>query len=784
MIKKPLLGFAILGLVFIGQIITAPTSSAINAADFEAGRIIDDALFYDKGGMSSIAEVQNFLNAHVPACDTWGTGRSGYGNLTNAQYAQQVMGWSGPPYTCLNNYYEDPNTGATSFENGGGAFSGGVSAAQIIYDASQQYSINPKVLLVMLRKESLNLFSDSWPLKSQYKYAMGYACPDSGPNYSANCQDSKAGFYKQVNYAAWQLRYYYDHMGTYNFAPGRWNTIQYSTNPACGTKDVYIQNYATASLYIYTPYTPNDAALNAYPGTANCGAYGNRNFWYFWQEWFGTTKIDGNFLRSPDNATVYLVGDGIKYPISNVGLLGAASRLGNVGFVSQAYLDSIPTGGLLGRFIQSPDGTIYYYDTNIKLAFNSCDLVAAYGGSCGAAAHLTQAQIDNFVTGPLITRNMKTTSGRTFYVDSGKKREVYDDQSMTDAGLAVSGYNVLTDDSLSSLSYGVPIVRNNVVVKNRQNNTLQSVVINGANRYMTDDTVKSAFAALPQGILDGASIEKATQGAAINSLIKDENGVTYLLTSDGKKSIVDTQSFPANTATALSSQLISKLSGAGQLSNPSLIKSYDNATVYVMVNGQKRPLVAMEDLKSITGEASPYIAWASNTYVSSIPTGNIIVGAGRLVKTPSNATVYITDGYDKLVPMSTFDPAFDMGLQLGIRTISDDILSKYSVDNTILSSYVSCGGTSYVTIGGSLYLATINGKTPRALQSQTCNVLTKRDTLPGFLIAPYGTIYQLKNGTIYPITSWAKYVNLSASGGTTVNATYSTLSLFPVGSPL
>mgnify|MGYP000482797697 CR=1 FL=1 len=272
------------GLLYISQPV-----GAIDAANFDSGRIIDDALFYDKGGMGGVSEVQSFLNAHTPSCDTWGTRPSGYGSLTNAQYAQQIKGWHGPPYVCLNNYHENTNTGETSFEKGGGYFPGGKSSAQIIYDAAQQYGINPKVLLVLLRKESLNLFSDSWPLKSQYKYAMGYACPDSGPNYSAACVGSKSGFYKQVTLAAWQLRYYYDHMGEYNYAPGRWNTIQYSPNPACGTKDVYIQNYATASLYIYTPYTPNNASLNAYPGTAPCGSYGNRNFWYFWQEWFGGT---------------------------------------------------------------------------------------------------------------------------------------------------------------------------------------------------------------------------------------------------------------------------------------------------------------------------------------------------------------------------------------------------------------------------------------------------------------------------------------------------------------
>lgn len=136
----------------------------------------------------------------------------------------------------------------------------------------------------MLKKESLGpLTADSWPVKSQYKYSMGYACPDSGTGYSANCDASKAGFYKQMMLSAWQLNYYKEHPNDYRYHLG-WNDIQYSTDPGCGTKSVNIENIATLSLYIYTPYTPNNASLANYPGTASCGSYGNRNFFAFFKE--------------------------------------------------------------------------------------------------------------------------------------------------------------------------------------------------------------------------------------------------------------------------------------------------------------------------------------------------------------------------------------------------------------------------------------------------------------------------------------------------------------------
>jgi len=262
-------------------------ANAISARDFKAGNIISDYVFYNKNSMNA-QQIQGFLNRLIPNCLTWNP-------TTFVDGERKVVG---PPYVCINNYHENPHNGETSFERGGGWFPGGISAAQIIYNAAQEHGINPQVLLVMLKKESLGpLTSDNWPTKYQYKYAMGYACPDSGPNHSANCSASKAGFYKQVNLAAWQLRYYREHPNDYRYSLG-WNNIQYSPNPACGTKPVYIENIATLSLYIYTPYTPNDGALANYPGTAPCGAYGNRNFFMFFSQWFGSTHSSG--FRSLD----------------------------------------------------------------------------------------------------------------------------------------------------------------------------------------------------------------------------------------------------------------------------------------------------------------------------------------------------------------------------------------------------------------------------------------------------------------------------------------------------
>lgn len=276
-----------------------PETEAIEPSSFNAGYLIDDSVFYDPNTMT-VAEIQKLLDDKSPACDMWGTGLiSGRkypdgtwvpAGTTRAQYAKVMREKYGntkyhdPPYVCINKYYENPETHQSLYETQGVATAGMKSAAQIIYDVAQEYSINPQVLLVMIKKESL-VWGDNWPLKYEYNTVMGYGCPDNAP-----CNEAYYGFYNQVQKAAWQLKYYREHPTSYRYKSGQVNNIQYHPNTYCGTKQVYLENIATTSLYIYTPYTPNDAALRAYPGTGDgCSSYGNRNFYMFFREWFGST---------------------------------------------------------------------------------------------------------------------------------------------------------------------------------------------------------------------------------------------------------------------------------------------------------------------------------------------------------------------------------------------------------------------------------------------------------------------------------------------------------------
>lgn len=304
MIYRNITSLALLASLFVGALLLSSTSNvhAVTKNDWRAGNIVSDSIFYDNSSMS-VNDIQSFLNSKNTSCDTWGTqpaSEFGRPDISRARYAQ-LANWHSPPYICLKDYYQVPrsDTIVDNYNTSATRPAGSLSAAQIIKNAADTYGVSPKSLLVLLQKESAGpLPIDKWPLKSQYKNAMGYACPDTAP-----CDPQYAGFYNQVMNAAKRIQTYKTYPKSYRHQPFSWNSqVYYNPNlNGCGWSSVYIEGYATAGLYNYTPYQPNKAALdNLYGSGDSCSAYGNRNFWRIFNDWFGSTEgVKWSSLQDP-----------------------------------------------------------------------------------------------------------------------------------------------------------------------------------------------------------------------------------------------------------------------------------------------------------------------------------------------------------------------------------------------------------------------------------------------------------------------------------------------------
>lgn len=261
------------------SVLFGATSDAVSGASWRPGYIIDNSLMYTPSDMT-VGSISSFLSSKVPVCDTDGT--QPYAGTTRAAYGAS-RGYPAP-YTCLKDYTENVATrGADAYCSGIGG--GWKSSSSIIYEVAHACNISSKVLLVMLEKEQ-GLISDDWPWSIQYRGAMGYGCPDTEA-----CDSQYYGFFNQVYNAARQFKVYAANQSSYRYKPYQTNFIQWNPNSGCGGSNVYIENLATAGLYNYTPYQPNSAALNNLYGSGDsCSAYGNRNFWRLYNDWFGTTE--------------------------------------------------------------------------------------------------------------------------------------------------------------------------------------------------------------------------------------------------------------------------------------------------------------------------------------------------------------------------------------------------------------------------------------------------------------------------------------------------------------
>ena len=264
---------------------------AANLGNFDAGYIISD---YQMGNYTSMteAEIQSFLDSQV-SCDK---GISYY-NYLKATWPAFDWHFKDDHIVCMNE--ELFGDGETIGE--------GDTAAHIIWQAAQDYKINPQVLLVLLQKEQ-GLVTDSYPNTRQYRGATGYGCPDT-----AACSAKYYGFKNQVRNAASMFRTVLDG-GWTNYPLGN-NWIRYSAACSSGSY-VNIRNLATSALYRYTPYQPNAAALAAGYGTVpgakseTCAEYGNRNFYLYFEDWFGGITSSGK-ISEPRNLKASQDGENI-----------------------------------------------------------------------------------------------------------------------------------------------------------------------------------------------------------------------------------------------------------------------------------------------------------------------------------------------------------------------------------------------------------------------------------------------------------------------------------------
>ncbi len=319
---------------------------------FAAGNIISDAVFYNTQSMT-VDQIRVFIAVQNRACP------------------------AGNPW-CLKNLSltaapVPANRWCAAIPGGDG-----LDAAALIGAYSTACGVNPQVMLTKLQLESQGL-TRADPAASSYAAAWGWNCPDTGPAGTARCDPAHAGFLAQLAGMAKSWAQMKADIPThrYRYAVGTYDIMWNVEQSGCGSAPVDIKNVATASLYVYTPYQPNAASLAGYPGTGDgCSSYGNRNFFYQFRAYFGSTGGGAPITGSAFTGTGTGIGIG--------GGGGSGVGIGGPVAVTGQTITLPPAAGITGT-ITAPTPTVA---TAITAGLNWLGEPYSWGGGSPAGPTL------------------------------------------------------------------------------------------------------------------------------------------------------------------------------------------------------------------------------------------------------------------------------------------------------------------------------------------------------------------------------------------------------------
>ncbi len=752
---KRLLGFfSAIALIAAGLTIQpaaqTPAVAAPPGSAFDPGLIISDSVFYDFGTMT-IPQIQAFLDSKVADC-----------RATN------------PAIDCLKNVKVDiPETPATGPGEVGPckaiAAKAGASAAEVIYAISNACGINPKVFIVTLQKEQA-LVTSTKPTDYMYRAAMGFGCPDSDPGI---CGKVFTGLFNQLYKAARQFRWYGNPAGSFTYwKPGRTVSMRFNPKASCGSKSFELKSQATANLYYYTPYTPNDAALKNLYGTGDsCSAYGNRNFWRFFHDWFGS-PIGGSYLLKSSTSETFLIVDNLRYRVWDSRLAAAIRPLGPEGVISQAYLESFENKGDLYQLVRrGTTNEFWLLVDGRRYSVTDCNLARQFGLNCDLATSLTESQLSLFIQGGALTRLVQTPEGNKFWIENGTRRPVVDDLALNSVGGQSTSISPLVVEQIVSLVPGEPLASDLTVFG--LTGTDDVALAFGGKSYRVAASLATSIGLIKWFTASKVEIDQrlvSTASGIVRGFVSNAAGQNFVLTDTGKLPVID----PANWTTqvaALPDAVVNKIPTVnGSLAAPAVVTSPGNKLSYFVQGAQRR---AVSD-KSMTDR---FLSLISQSKAITLPLSAINTveslgngfAPGSLVKSAGSSTIFLVDDLTRKIRLVSEDHAKNVS-DSKIYTLDNAELNKLQTRTGFTSIKVQCDGATYLIDGGTLYPISPAGADeypgkPYPLAVSTCAGLNVSSKPVGqFLRDAKGGLFFVENGTRSRIRNWAQFAALKGDG--------------------
>lgn len=723
---------------------SAATQSAVQPATlvgFNPGNIMSDAVFYD-GAAMTVAQIQAFLNARIGTCQN---GKCL--NVLPASFTSRAAVVSAR----TGNQVCAPISGGT------------MSVAEVIYRAQVACGISAKVILVTLQKEQ-GLVTSRAPSDWNLRAAMGAFCPDTAP-----CDPAYAGVGPQIIAGVTQLKTY--RAGAFARQPGV-HSIGFHPNAACGAMQLLIANYATAALYNYTPYQPNAAALAAGYGASSdpCASYGNRNFYNYFTDWFGSTQTTGKPIVKA-GMHIYVVSDGVRYHVQPADLAAFTSVFGGAMVVSNAYLDNFTEGPKASLYVRNNGtGEVAYLTEGSVHKFANCAQVAAWGGTCATSTRLAAADFSKFRRGAAITDFARVSAGgRLHRIEGTTLVPIYDAESAAMIAGGQTPYAAVMPTTAAAAYTVRPAVQfaPGRFIRTDSSATIYLPQTSGTLLRLPSWSLAADLGLpnAPYRVVKASAIVGNPVGPTMSAFVTC-NGQTSLA-SGGSLRVLDpaiAAGFPTTMLDAATCARL-KVSSAAPLTRLFVVAA-GVPYIYMLHGGALRHVSNYSLYTALGGTTMPRVqvsADALNAMPKGDPVNSVVdTVAGDFVRGLAGPETYLAtrDGWILHLPSWSF--ADELGLSRSVTMLTAAEIATLRPAGG-LTHWANCQGQSYVAAGGVLHPVTgaaATGFSPTSLSEATCLRLHRLGSAPidrVFVKADGGTaVYLAEAGAYRHVTSLAR----------------------------
>ena len=233
-----------------------------------------------------------------------------------------------------------------------------------------------------------------------------------------------------------------------------------------------------------------------------------------------------------------------------------------------------------------------------------------------------------------------------------------------------------------------------------------------------------SFSVVSQADLDQAV--KDPDSAALSNVVVC-GSVTYFA-AEGKLWPVEESLVAGLGRTVLDASACSLLpKSATTIRGALFVMATTGGGIYMVTpEGTKRQLLTTQSLGMVSAPHAAVVLKVGPYFMDSLPTGLKVLPPGSLVKSATQSSVFLVDGFSRRIPVPNIALATAGGINSSVITVSQAEIDALALDSGTpapLSSLIGCNSKHYQASGGSYRVLASAGSGELVLDATTCSQL-------------------------------------------------------------